>query len=178
MPIFTFPIVNPLTAKGLFFGHTYNYVDCHRATFRPLVWREILNFLCYGITYRKRICRKSFSIRIQHLALHLADYILCYGTKFECTVRGNCRWEPLCFLMQRHQCDNVLQQTRIATCDVAKQIATSYRAAAQGDQVSGIFLAGKARKSEIIFHSPEICKNLADFLHFMYILRIFTYILW
>ena len=82
-------------------GHTYNYVDCHRATFRPLVWREILNFLCYGITYRKRICREK--------SLHLADYILCYGTKFECTVRGNCSWEPCCFLMQRHQCDNVLR---------------------------------------------------------------------
>ena len=81
-------LFNPLPAKGPFFGHTYNYVDCHRATFRPLVWREILNFLCYGIIYRKRICReKSLSNRIQHLALHLANYILCYGTKFECTVR-------------------------------------------------------------------------------------------
>ena len=85
---FTVQTFNPLPAKGPFFGHTYNYVDCHRATFRPLVWREILNFLSYGITYRKRICReKTFSNRIQHLALHLADYILYYGTKFECTVR-------------------------------------------------------------------------------------------
>ena len=114
-------LINPLTTKGPFLGHMYNYVDCHMATFRPLVWREILNFLCYGITYRKRICREtSFSNRIQQLTLHLADYILCSGTKFECTVRGNCSWEPRCFLMQRHQCDNVLRQTRIATCNVAQ----------------------------------------------------------
>ena len=106
-------MLTPLTAKGPFLGHTSNYVDCQRATFRPLVWRESMNFLYYGITYRKRICReKSFRNRIQHLTLHLADYILCY-TKCEGTVRGNCSWEPRYFLMQHHQCDNV------ATCDVA-----------------------------------------------------------
>ena len=65
-----FSLFNPVTAKGPFLGHTYNYVDCHRATFRPLVWREILNFLCYGIAYGKRKCReKSFSNRIQRYNL-------------------------------------------------------------------------------------------------------------
>ena len=37
--------VNPLSATGPLLGHTYNYVECHGATFGPLVYGLILKLL-------------------------------------------------------------------------------------------------------------------------------------
>ena len=58
---------NPLSATGPLLGHTYNYVECHGATFGPLVCGLILKLLYYNFKQYGRLYEeKSFCNTMQH----------------------------------------------------------------------------------------------------------------
>ena len=68
--------VNPLSATGPLLGHTYNYVECHGATFGPLVYGLILKILHnnlkqYGRLYEKNHFATRCSILFSILAICL-----------------------------------------------------------------------------------------------------------
>ena len=58
---------NPLSATGPLLGHTYNYVECHGATFGPLVYGLILKSLHNNLKQYGRFNEeKSFCNTVQH----------------------------------------------------------------------------------------------------------------
>ena len=48
-------ILNPLSTTGPLLGHTYNYVECHGATFEPMVCGLILKLLYYNLKHYGRL---------------------------------------------------------------------------------------------------------------------------
>ena len=71
---------NPLSAIGPLLGHTYNYVECHGATFGPLVCGLILKLLHnnlsqYGRLYEKIIFQHDAAFYLAFLQSVCVQYV-------------------------------------------------------------------------------------------------------